>query len=80
MNTHIDTVSRLAVFALSFLLWNAAFAQEPFQGGPHHSWPVSLETTTVTGTVIVDASFPHPMYYLDEDGDTVADYHLAFGP
>lgn len=80
MHTHVDTVSRLAVFTLSFLLWNTASAQEPFQGGAHHSWPVSLETTTVTGTVIIDASFPHPMYYLDEDGDTVADYHLAFGP
>ncbi len=42
--------------------------------------PGELDTVTVSGTVIVDESFTHPMYYLDEDGDTEADYFLNFGP
>ncbi|NOX19247.1 MAG: T9SS type A sorting domain-containing protein [Chlorobi bacterium] len=42
--------------------------------------PDSIQTVTVTGTAIVDDSYMHPMYYLDEDQDGVADYHLNFGP
>jgi hypothetical protein len=58
-----------------------AFSQGPNQNGHHHGmWPDSLETVTVTGTVIVDSSFSRLMYYLDENGDEVADYHLSFGP
>ncbi|MFQ5769805.1 MAG: T9SS type A sorting domain-containing protein, partial [bacterium] len=58
-----------------------AFAQ-----GPHHNhswhglWPDSLEMMTVTGTVLIDSSHFHPIYYLDKDGDEIADYHIAFGP
>lgn len=49
-------------------------------GGFHEAWPDSLETVTLTGTVIVDSTFLHPVYYLDEDGDGVPDTHLSFGP
>lgn len=65
----------------TFLLAGTAFAQmEHHGGGMHNLWPDSLETVTVTGTVIVDSTFFHPMYFLDENGDAVADYHLSFGP
>ena len=42
--------------------------------------PDSLESVTVSGTVIVDSTMMYPMYYLDENGDNQADYHLNFGP
>jgi hypothetical protein len=48
------------------------------QGGHHN--PDSLEVVTVEGYAIVDTTFMHPMYYLDEDNDGVEDYHLNFGP
>ncbi len=41
----------------------------------------TIDTISVSGTAIVlqnDSS--HTKYYLDEDGDGVADYHLNFGP
>jgi len=47
--------------------------------GGHHN-PDSLEIVTVPGYAIVDSSFMHPMYYLDENNDGVEDYHLNFGP
>ncbi|KAA3609277.1 MAG: T9SS C-terminal target domain-containing protein [Calditrichaeota bacterium] len=56
------------------------------QGNWHHgdgnqySWPDSLQTETYTGTIIVDSTFFHPLYYLDTDGDRVAEYQLMFGP
>ncbi len=49
-------------------------------GDGHELWPDSLATMTVTGTAIVDSSFFHPVYFLDRDGDSSADYRLAFGP
>jgi hypothetical protein len=59
--------------------WCAINAQgHPGHGGHHN--PDSLEIVTVEGYAIVDTSFMHPMYYLDEDNDGVEDYHLNFGP
>jgi hypothetical protein len=49
-------------------------------GNEHGLWLDSLEVIELSGTVIVDSSFFHPMYYLDEDGDGQADFQLAFGP
>jgi hypothetical protein len=57
-----------------------------FAQGPHHGggmddlWPDSLNTVEVTGVVIIDSTTFHPGYYLDENGDGIADYHLSFGP
>jgi hypothetical protein len=48
------------------------------QGGTFH--PDSLQLITVSGTATNDSSMVHPMYYLDESGDEVADYLLNFGP
>jgi len=63
-----------------FLAAYPLLAQGPHWGGHHRNWPDSLTVATVTGTVIVDTNFFHPRYYLDENGDGVADYQLAFGP
>lgn len=48
--------------------------------GSHGSWPVDVELTTATGTVSIDASHTHPIYYLDQDGDGEMDLLLRFGP
>lgn len=45
-----------------------------------HYDPDSLETVSVTGTVITETTGVHSIYYLDIDNDAVADYHLNFGP
>jgi len=68
----------LTLFTLGTL--STAFAQEQHHGDRHPLWPDSLGTTEVTGTVIIDSSFYHAEFSLDEDGDGQADYHLAFGP
>jgi hypothetical protein len=57
----------------------AIYAQGHGGHGGHHN-PDSLEIVTVEGYAIVDTTFMHPMYYLDEDNDGVEDYHLNFGP
>ncbi len=54
-------------------------------GGPHHGpghslGPDSLQIVELSGTVLVDSSHTHPMYYLDTDNDGSADYQLMFGP
>ncbi|VAX21204.1 hypothetical protein MNBD_IGNAVI01-515 [hydrothermal vent metagenome] len=51
-------------------------------GGMHDGWANddTLTTVSVSGTAIVDSSMMSPMYYIDEDGDGAADYHLSFGP
>lgn len=48
----------------------------------HHNkkaWPDSLVSVTLEGTVIIDDTHENA-YFLDVDGDDVADYNLAFGP
>jgi len=42
--------------------------------------PDSLARVTVSGIVIVDSTMIYPMFYLDENEDGQADYHLNFGP
>jgi hypothetical protein len=64
----------LMVFGL-----NVVNAQGHHGHGGHYN-PDSLEIVTVEGYAIVDTTFIHPMYYLDEDNDGVEDYHLNFGP
>ena len=63
------------------LTTSTALTQDFYNGDAGHGlWPDSLETLTVTGVVMVDSFTFHPMYYLDENGDEIADYHLSFGP
>ncbi|RMD99221.1 MAG: hypothetical protein D6814_05975, partial [Calditrichaeota bacterium] len=62
-------------------LANFVWAQGYHHGRGHNgNWPDSLTTLTVTGTILIDASHVHPVYYLDTNADGQADYHLAFGP
>lgn len=71
----------LILTSLFLVMAGSVMAQGPHHGGGGHGlWPDSLVTVTVSGTVLVDSSFFHPIYYLDEDGDSSADYHLSFGP
>jgi hypothetical protein len=61
----------------------ALFQIPTFADGEHdegHFHPDSLETVTVSGSIIIDSTMMYPMYYLDENGDEEADYHLNFGP
>ncbi|MEZ4699074.1 MAG: T9SS type A sorting domain-containing protein [Rhodothermales bacterium] len=72
------------VALLALLLAGPAATRVQAQGGGQgtglHTWPDSLEMVTVTGVVIIDNTFAHPLYYLDENSDATADYHLSFGP
>lgn len=69
----------LGLFGILVLSSFLAFAQGGHHCGGHFD-PDSLTEVTVSGTAIVDSTVMHPMYYLDEDGDGQADYHLNFGP
>ncbi len=70
-------ITKISV-AVALLAAGSVFAQGM---PPHHGlWPDSLQTVTLTGTVIVDEAFFHPSYFLDEDLDGISDYHLSFGP
>lgn len=40
----------------------------------------SSDIVTISGYAMVDTSVKHGKYFLDEDGDDVADYKLNFGP
>jgi hypothetical protein len=42
--------------------------------------PDSLVDTTITGVVILSGNGANARYYLDTDGNAVADFHLNFGP
>lgn len=63
----------LFAFSLSALL-NA----QMHGGGWNHT--DTLTTITLTGNTIIDSTMMYPIYYLDEDGDGLADYHMNFGP
>ncbi|OGU34439.1 MAG: hypothetical protein A2068_05830 [Ignavibacteria bacterium GWB2_35_6b] len=70
-------LSILIFVLLSFT--QTVYSQNDFPGrGNFH--PDSLVEVTVTGTVIIDTTYLNPVYFLDEDGDMVSDYHLNFGP
>ena len=74
-------LTALSVLLMAFYL--PGFSQGGNHGGNHggHFDPDSLVPITVSGTAIVDSStMMMSMYYLDEDGDGQADYHLNFGP
>ncbi len=70
----------ITLVALTFLV----YAQGGWGHGGHHGFghfnPDSLTIVTVSGTALVDTTFMHAIYFLDEDGDGQADYHLNFGP
>ncbi len=63
-----------------FFLFPALSVFAQMGGGGGFINPDSIETVTVTGTAIVDTTFMHTMYYLDENNDGTPDYMLNFGP
>ena len=69
----------LMLFILMYLSMSTAFSQGHDGHGGHYN-PDSLEIVTVEGYAIVDTTFMHPIYYLDENNDGVEDYQLNFGP
>ncbi len=64
------------VFEINDLVWRDAVEN----WWRHQDWPDSLETVTVTGTVLVDSSYFYVHYFLDENDDGEPDYFLNFGP
>lgn len=66
--------------SLILLVTNSTFAQGQHHGPHDGLWPDSMQTIDVSGTVIIDSSLFHLRYYLDENGDGAAEYHLSFGP
>jgi hypothetical protein len=78
MNRFIQSV--LFILTVMVLFQFSAYADEDHEGGNGHFHPDSLEMVTVSGAVIVDSLMMYPIYYLDENGDNEADYHLNFGP
>ena len=70
------TIISCVILVLAFTV--PGFTQGGYIGG--HYNPDSLTVVTVSGTAIVDTSMMYPIYYLDEDGDQQADFHLNFGP
>ncbi|MBI5662367.1 MULTISPECIES: T9SS type A sorting domain-containing protein [Ignavibacterium] len=69
----MKNICLLILFAL------ASYANAQMMGGGHFR-PDKADTITVTGTVIVNETYPHPMYFLDTNNDNQPDYHLNFGP
>lgn len=80
MKLNHSLLTLLAMFLL--IIYIPAFSQGGNHGGGHggHFNPDSLLLVTVSGTALVDSSMMNKMYFLDEDGDGQADYHLNFGP
>ena len=80
MNSYIQIPKMLFIFALAFAVSSTARAQGGGAGEGIHTWPDVLAIVEATGTISIDDSFAHPLYFLDTDGDNEADYHLSFGP
>jgi hypothetical protein len=77
-NIYQLSITRIMLLSLAFLIMQTnIFAQHNYGG---HFNPDSLTQITISGTTIIDTNNFHSMYYLDENSDGVADYHLNFGP
>jgi hypothetical protein len=70
--------SILFFFAFLFLQISQGISQGSHHGG--HFNPDSLTIISITGTTIIDSSTFHPTYFIDENGDEIADFILNFGP
>jgi hypothetical protein len=64
------------VFMISFM--SVLFAQMHDNGFQDYT---EIDTVSVSGVaIVVETDSTNAIYYLDENGDGVADYHLNFGP
>jgi hypothetical protein len=78
MGQHL--VTTVIVFEINGETW-----RDPIQVGMHgwrddHLWETGGDTITVTGTIFVDSTYFYPVYFIDTDGDSIADYKLGLGP
>ena len=80
--TEVKMKQLFMLIFISGLMAMPLFAQgHGHGGGDHHGmWPDSLETITISGTVIIDSTDFMSMYYLDTNNDNESDYFLSFGP
>ncbi len=70
----------ILTFVFAWSISVSGFAQGPNSDDCNYN-PDSLTTVTVSGVAIVDTvNIHHVNYFLDENFDGVADYHLNFGP
>ncbi|MBN1348236.1 T9SS type A sorting domain-containing protein [candidate division KSB1 bacterium] len=75
MKREIRVFALIIVLLMSSLLAIDGFAQR----NNYRAWPDTLETIMIEGTVLFDTTHQN-IYFLDVDGDSIADYNLAFGP
>jgi hypothetical protein len=73
-------MSILIIITVVVLSQLSAYTDGQHKGDDGHLHPDSLEIITITGTAMVDSDMMYPIYYLDENSDNEADYHLNFGP
>lgn len=71
-------MKRALVISFWLIFGSVMIAQSHDGDGYNH--PDSLELVTVSGSVIINESTLNPVYFLDENNDGIADYHLNFGP
>ncbi|MBD3288122.1 T9SS type A sorting domain-containing protein [candidate division KSB1 bacterium] len=71
--------SLVFIFALLFFGFQVFDGTAQDKNRNKKAWPDSLASVTLEGTVIIDDTHEN-IYFLDIDGDDVADYKLAFGP
>ena len=70
----------ILILGIIFLLNISAYSQGGMYHYPGFLHPDSLTPLTVSGTAIVDSVMFHAKYFLDDDGDGIADFILNFGP
>lgn len=75
----------LKSITVMLMIFTMVFAQGGHHSGhngrPHDmDWPDSLTTVTTSGTVHLDSSMMHTLYFLDIDDDNEDDYQLGLGP
>lgn len=79
----LNKINSSKVTFIVLLLIVLSFTKLNLQSQTHHDRsfnPDSLIQINITGVVVVDSSFVHPMYFLDETNDGTPEYILNFGP
>ncbi|MDZ7262460.1 MAG: T9SS type A sorting domain-containing protein [candidate division KSB1 bacterium] len=77
---HLGIWGVLALMVSLFPLELTAQGFRPWHNRHRRAWPDSLHLVTLQGVVLIDSTDDQCRYFLDVNGDSVADYKLAFGP
>ncbi len=72
--------SQFIVYTINGVEWRPPAEITEHGWNPAGFWADTLETVEVSGTVLVDTTGYVWHYFLDEDGDSLPDYMLNFGP